>query len=431
MNSPAASGGPGAGQRRWQLPADVSGFVGRSGELARLAGLLDGARLVTVAGPGGVGKTRLALRAAANAHPADGSCLVELSGLTDPELLPDTVALRLGLQRADAASRLDAVLDELRGRKLLLILDTCEHLTAACARFVKTVLRETSDIKVLATSRQPLHVPGEEVLRLGPLPVPSTGSGATSDAGAGDAVELFAQRAAAAVSGFRLTEPDLPDVIRLCRRLDGIPLAIELAAVRVRALPVAELAARIEAGLEAGTGTRRGTISRHQTLHAAIEWSYGLCTDAEKAAWRRLSVFAGTFDLAVARDVIAAFRATGEDLPPEQADEVLSGLVDKSVVLPAGAGRYRLLDSVREYGAARLAEAGEDTECRERHLTRYLSLTRDFSHRLVADGQQDRLGQLRAEHANIRGALEYGLTERLPEDRPGCRPRRARGPPPN
>ena len=418
MNSPAASG-PGAGQRRWQLPADVSGFVGRSDELARLAGLLDGARLVTVAGPGGVGKTRLALRAAASATPADGSCLVELSGLTDPELLPDTVALRLGLQRADAASRLEAVLGELRGRKLLLILDTCEHLTAACARFVRTVLRETSDIRVLATSRQPLHVPGEEVLRLGPLPVPGTDSGVTTVAGSGDAVELFAQRAAAAVSGFRLTEPDLPHVIRLCRRLDGIPLAIELAAVRVRALPIAELAARVEAGLAAGTGTRRGSIRpppdaarghrmvlralhrrREGRLAAAVGVRGDLRHGRRQGRDRRLKRHPGR---------------RRRDLPPEQADEVLSGLVDKSVVLPAGAGRYRLLDSVREFGAARLAEAGEDTECRERHLTRYLSLTRDFSHRLVADGQQERLGQLRAEHANIRGALEYGLTERLPE----------------
>ena len=426
MNSPAAAGGPGAARRRWQLPADVSGFVGRSGELDQLGGLLADARLVTVAGPGGVGKTRLALRAAADAVTPDGNCLVELSGLTDPELLPDTVALRLGLQGASTASRLEAVLDELRGRKLLLILDTCEHLTSACARFVKAVLRETSHIKVLATSRQPLHLPGEEVLRLGPLPVPGHDSGATVNAAEGDAVELFAQRASAAVSGFRLTEPDLPDVIRLCQRLDGIPLAIELAAVRVRALPVAELAARVDAGLAAATGTRRGTISRHQTLHAAIEWSYGLCTDEEKAAWRRLSVFAGTFDLAVARDVITVSRAADEDLPPERADEVLSGLVDKSVVLPAGTGRYRLLDSVREFGAERLAEAGEDTACHERHLTRYLSLTRDFGHRLVADGQQDRLTQLRAEHSNIRGALEYGLTDACQKAGPDAAAARAR-----
>jgi predicted ATPase/DNA-binding CsgD family transcriptional regulator len=408
MNSPAASGGHSAAARRWQLPADVSGFVGRSGELARLTSLLGGARLVTVAGPGGVGKTRLALRAAGDVSHAGGSCLVELSGLTDPELLPDTVALRLGLQRADA-SRLEAVIGELRGRQLLLILDTCEHLTGACARFAATVLRETSDIKILATSRQPLHVPGEQVLRIGPLPVPGSAAAAAGGTGAGDAVELFAQRAAAAVSGFTLTEADLPHVISLCRRLDGIPLAIELAAVRVRALPIAELAARIEAGLAVGTGTRRGTISRHQTLHAAIGWSYGLCTDAEKAAWRRLSVFAGSFDPAVASDVVA-----GADVPPGRGGAVISGLVDKSVALPAGGGRYRLPDSVREYGAARLAQAGELSACRERYLARYQSLAREFSHRLVADGQQDRLSQLRAEHENIRGALEYGLTAASP-----------------
>ena len=418
MNSPAASG-PGAVQRRWHLPADVSGFVGRSGELSRLAGLLGSERLVTVAGPGGVGKTRLALRAAADAAPADGSCLVELSGLTVPELLPDTVALRLGLQRGGEASRLEAVLGELRDRKLLLILDTCEHLITACADFVKRVLRDTSDVKILATSRQPLHVPGEEVLRLGPLPVPSADA-ADAGAGAGDAVELFTQRAAAAVSGFKLAADDLLHVVKLCRRLDGIPLAIELAAVRVRALPIAELAARIEAGLVAGTGTRRGSTGRHQTLHAAIEWSYGLCTGAEKAAWRRLSVFAGTFDPAVARDVIAAVGEADDDLPLEQADEVLDELVDKSVVLRAGPGRYRLLDSVREYGAARLAEAGEDTECREQYLNRYLTLTREFSHRLVADGQPERLGQLRAEHANIRGALEYGLSNGGQKSTPGA-----------
>jgi non-specific serine/threonine protein kinase len=404
MNSPAASDSSGAEQRRLQLPADVSGFVGRRGELARLADLLEGGRLVTVAGPGGVGKTRLALRAAAGARWDEDTCLVELSGLTDPELLPDTVALRLGLQRAAAASRLDALLSDLRRRRLLLILDTCEHLTAACAEFAAVVLRETTGVKILVTSRQPLHVPGEQVLRLGPLPVPDTDQAGAAATRSGDAVELFAQRAAAAVTGFTLSAADLPHVIRLCRRLDGIPLAIELAAVRVRALPVAELAARIDAGLAAGTGSRRGIVGRHQTVRAAIEWSYGLCTDAERAVWRRLSVFAGTFDPAIAGDV-----AAGGGVPAGQAGEVITGLVDKSVVLPASPGRYRLLDSVRAYGADRLAEAGEDTEYRLRHLTRYLSLVSEFSHRLMADGQPGRLGQLRAEQTNIRGALEFGL----------------------
>src|ERR1700761_1868277 len=216
MDSPAASRSPGAGERRAQLPADVSGFIGRQSELTRLGRLLDQTRLVTVAGTGGVGKSRLALRAAAGARGADGCCLVELSGLTDPELLPDTVALRLGLN-ADTPDQLAAVLAALRDRDLLLILDTCEHLTGACARFAAAVLRAAGGVKILVTSRQPLHVPGEEVLRLGPLPVPALdrdpagresaadrGNGAGEPAG-GDAVELFTQRAAAAVSGFTVT----------------------------------------------------------------------------------------------------------------------------------------------------------------------------------------------------------------------------------
>jgi len=374
--------------------------------------MLGTSRLVTVTGPGGVGKTRLALRAAADLVLPGRSRLVELSGLTDPLLLADTIALRLGVPRADGGCGLDALLRDLRGRKLLLILDTCEHLVAACATFAATVLRETAGITILATSRQPLHLAEEQQLRLGPLPVPARDAlparGTVPDGGyriaPDDAVELFAQRAAAAVSGFTLTAADLPHAIRICRRLDGIPLAIELAAVRVRALPVPELASRLEAGFAAATGTRRGTVSRHQTLHAAIDWSYGLCTPAEQAAWRRLSVFAGTFCPAVARDVIA-----GPYLLPEQVREVIAGLEDKSVVFQESVGRYRLLDTVREYGARQLAEAGEEADYRQRHLTRYLDLTREFSHRLVADGQRERLGQLRAEHANIRWALDYGL----------------------
>jgi predicted ATPase/DNA-binding CsgD family transcriptional regulator len=426
MNSPATFGTADADQRRWHLPADVSGFVGRGGELARLAHLLGRARLVTVAGPGGVGKTRLALRAASAASQADSSrasCLIELSALTSPELLMDTVAARLNVQPPDTASLLDAVIDELRHRRLLLILDTCEHLPAACAHFAATVLRETTDVSILATSRQPLHVTGEQLLRLQPLPVPSSDAVAAADAGA--AVELFTQRAAAAVSGFTLSEADLPHVIRLCRRLDGIPLAIELAAVRVRALPITELATRVDQGLTTSMGSRRGSTGRHQTLHAAIDWSYQLCTDAEKAAWRRLSVFAGTFDAAVAADVIAlacpaghaGSRGTGSPddashgavATAAQVDEVLRGLADKSVLLAARTGRYRLLDTVREYGATRLAETGEEAACRERYMAKYLSLSSDFSRRVVTDGQRDRLLRLRAEHENIRGALAYGF----------------------
>jgi len=411
MNSAAVVGGPEAGRRRWQLPADVSAFVGRADELATLTAMLPGARLVTVAGPGGVGKTRLALRAAADAaddYP-DGMCLVELSGSIDDGLFYAAVAHGLGLGGSDDRS----VLDHLRGKRLLLILDTCEHLTACCARFAARVLRDAAEVTIVTTSRQPLHLADEQVLRLGPLPVPA-GDG---DRGQGDAVELFATRAAAALPGFTVTAANLPDVIRLCRRLDGIPLAIELAAVRVRALPLAELTRHLEARFSLLTGGRRGTVPRHQTLRATIEWSYDLCTDDERAVWDRLSVFAGSFDLAVARHVAACAQ-----VPDGQVGAMLAALVDKSVVLPANGdtagdaagetdgARYRLPEAAREYAAEQLARGDQEAGCRQRHARWYLNLAQDFGHHLVADDQPVRLARLRAEHANIRAALGYGFS---------------------
>jgi predicted ATPase/DNA-binding CsgD family transcriptional regulator len=399
---PAAPGGPRAGWRQRQWPADASGFVGRTAELAFLAGRLAATRLITVTGPGGVGKTRLALRAAVetSGHFPDGNVLVELSALTEPRLLPNTVAQSLGLAEKDSRDRLTAVVDYLRGKRLLLVLDTCEHLTRACARFAAQLLRETADVTILATSRQPLHVADEQVIWLGPLPVPGT----AEDRSHGDAVELFAQRAAAALPGFRVTAANEEDVIQLCRRLDGMPLAIELAAIRVRALSPSDLTDRVAARFSLLTGTRRGTVPRHQTLRAAIDWSYGLCAPVERAVWNRLSVFAGTFDPVLAREVAACSRIT-----PAQVDVALAGLIDKSVVLPAGEQRYRLLDSVREFAAVRLASSGEEVDTRRRHVIRYLALARDFGRNVIASDQRDRLGLLRSEHANIRAALEYGF----------------------
>jgi predicted ATPase/DNA-binding NarL/FixJ family response regulator len=406
MNSAA---GPGieTGRRR-QLPVEVSAFVGRAGELETLAGLLRGGRHVTVTGPGGVGKTRLALRAAADLadrYP-DGICLVELSGLTDAGLIPTAVAQCLGLRGHDPRSTATAILEHLRGKRALLILDTCEHLIAACAQFAAQLLRAADGVAILATSRQPLHADGEQVLRLGPLPVPGAGRRPVP----GDAVELFAKRAAAALPGFTITAADLPHVIRLCRRLDGIPLAVELAAVRVRALPLAELAERLEARFSVLTGARRGTVPRQQTLRATIEWSYGLCTEAEQTLWNRLSVFAGSFDLAAARDVAAC-----PQVPRDLVGGVLAGLVDKSVVLRGDDGRYRLLGSEREYAAPRLAETGQDAECRRRHARRYLKMARSLGQHLLADDQAARLRVLRAEHADVSAVLGYGFAAGDPD----------------
>jgi hypothetical protein len=250
-------------QRPGELPLEVTGFVGRQRELAELGGLLRSARLVTVTGPGGVGKTRVALRAAAqlSGEFADGTCLVELSGLHDPELLPDTIATCLGLPGTEPRSQLDAIIEHLRDQRMLLILDTCEHLVDACAMLADVLLRATI-VTVLATSRQPLAVPGEHTCAIAPLPVPDRRA---RTAGDGDAVELFAQCAVAVVPGFAVTDANRDCVIRLCRRLDGVPLAIELATRRLRAIPLEQLADRLEDRFRLLTGGRRAALPHHHS----------------------------------------------------------------------------------------------------------------------------------------------------------------------
>jgi non-specific serine/threonine protein kinase len=384
----------------------VTGFVGRQRELTELPGLLRSARLVTVCGPGGVGKTRLTLKVAARlaAKYADGVCLAELSGLRDPELLPNAVAACLGLPEDGTHSPLDAVIEYLRNRRQLLILDTCEHLVDACAMFSDVLLRSTTEVTVAATSRQPLDVPGENVYLLQPLPV--LAAGANADAG-GDAVTLFAQCAAAAVPGFAVTDANRADVIRLCTRLDGVPLAIELAAVRLRAIPLPALLARLEDRFRLLTGGRRASLPHHQTLRTATEWSHDLCTPAEQVLWARLSVFAGAFDIEAAEQV-----CEGEPLTAADLLATLIGLVDKSIVLRAGEedARYRLLDTIREFGAEKLAAAGEESALRERHVARYLALTRTFAKHSNTRGYLHLFDGLRREDADVRAALEYAFT---------------------
>jgi predicted ATPase/DNA-binding CsgD family transcriptional regulator len=388
-----------------ELPAEVTGFVGRQQELDALAGLLHSARLVTVTGPGGIGKTRVALRAAAQAASRfnDGTCLVELSGLSDPDLLANTIASCLDLPEQDARSQLDAITRYLRNRQLLLILDTCEHLVGACASLIETLLDSATGVTVLATSRQALSIAGEHTYAIPPLPVPGPDTDATC-AERGDAVELLAQRAAAAVPGFCVTTANRADIIRLCRRLDGIPLAIELAAVRLRALPLPELADRLDVHFSV-LSTGRGAIRRHQRIEMAIGWSYDLCTPAEQLLWARLSVFAGSFAPAAAQEVCDGGELAREDVLP-----TLVKLIDKSVVLRVDrdGARYRLLDPIRSFGAARLALSGKETELRDRHLTYHLAMAEHlFSHYL-----EDQLGQfraLRSAHPDLRAALSYAF----------------------
>ena len=411
------------GQRRpglLPLPIEPNSFIGRTAEAQRLTALLRSARLITVVGPGGVGKSRLCLHIASAALSAgrfaDGVVLVELSAVTDPALLASEVTAGLGLPQRDPGLQRAAVLEHVRDRRMLLVLDTCEHLVDGCAAFAEAVLRAAPEVTVLATSRQPFDAPGEHAFPVAPLPIES------------DAVELFAQRAASAAPGFTVTAANRADVVRLCRRLSGIPLAIELAAVRLRALPLAELANLLDSGFSVLTVTRRGGVARHQTLRMAIEWSHALCTPAEQALWRRLAVFAGSFDLAAAEEVCA-----DPALPRGEVVHALIGLVDKSVVMrdgdadgagfagdgfgrgasgaSGGANRYRLLDTLREFGAGQLAEAGERARFLDRLTDRCLAMATDFDERFLADDQAARFERLRAEHLNIATALGHALDD--------------------
>jgi predicted ATPase/DNA-binding CsgD family transcriptional regulator len=404
MAKPVLSGQV-TGRRRLDLPAEAARFVGRGDDVSAITALLASARLVTVVGPAGVGKTRVCLRAAAPfvGRLPDGVVLVELSELRDPALLVNAVAAALGLPDTGAGA---AVRQHLRTRRLLLILDTCEHLVDACAAFAETVLRDAPEVTLLATSRQPLDAPGEHVFRLRPL--------GTS----GDAVELFALRAAAAVPDFEVTPDNRADVVRLCRRLDGVPLAIELAAVLLRALPLPDLADRLKAGFGVLAASRRGATERHQTLRTAVQWSYDLCTPAERSLWGRLAVFGGPFDVAAVEEVCA-----DADHRREEVIDALIGLVDKSVVLRADSDedRYRLPDAMREFGAEKFAaepetgSGGDPVRVRDRLAARYLSMATRFDQNFLDDDQADRYRELRREHASIVAALEHTLgDERLP-----------------
>lgn len=395
-----------ARRRAGRLPAESTSFVGRRAELARLIEVARTRRLVTITGVGGVGKTRLVRHAArllSDGYP-DGVCFVELSPLQVPGLLANTVGAALGLAGLNGRQAQDAVVAWLRGRVMLLILDTCEHLVAACGEFALTVTREAPGVTVLATSRQPLGVRGERTFPLLPLPVPDRGSGPS----AGDAVDLFVQRAASAAPGFTLNDANRADVITICERLAGIPLALELAAVRLRALSAAELVEGF--GLDIATGSRRTALSRHRDLKTSVGWSYELCTSEERTLWRRLSVFAGSFGFDSAT-------AVGADitLDADAMEDAFDGLLRKSVLTEVGSSpadtgeRYRLLDPIREFGAAELEASGAAAAVRGRYIAHYLRMAREFGQHAVASDQLSRYSELRREHANIRGAMEYAF----------------------
>ncbi|WP_052865733.1 ATP-binding protein [Streptomyces niger] len=380
-------------------------FIGRTAELTALSTALGEQRLVTLSGVGGVGKTRLAARAAhaRRADHPDGIHIVELSPLQDPALLAITIAENVRL--ADQTTRLqtEVLCEWLADKRLLLVLDTCEHLLGACGELAELMLDAAPGLTVLVTSRQPLGRDAEHVLPLRPLSLPAPGS---TDPDASDALALLRDRAEAAAPGRRLTERYAAESAELCRRLDGIPLAIELAAARLNAFTVPDLLARLHARFEVLTADSR-TPRRHRTLRTTIGWSHELCEPLERLLWARLSVFRGGWTPEAARAV-----CSGGPLPESRIESVLRGLAEKSVVQcerSAEPPRYRMLDTLREYGAQWLAELGETTAVRDRHAAYFRDLAKAGDVACMGASQVAWHRRLHAEHANLRAVLDFLL----------------------
>lgn len=385
------------------LPKQLTSFVGRERELAEVRRLLAGTRLLTLTGPGGIGKTRLSLQAGAEAmddYP-DGVWFVELAAITDPELVPQAVASVLGVMEEAGRPVADALVTHVADRRLLLILDNCEHLVLACAELAARLLRSGSQPRILASSRENLHIAGESVYALPGLGVPDIDHGAPREAvPESEAMQLFVDRAVAAQAAFRITERNAAAIADICRHLDGIPLAIELAAARVRALPVEEIVARLTDRFRLLVRGERTAEPRQQTLRALIDWSHDLLTERERAVLRRLSVFAGGWTLAAAEAV-----AAGGDIAEPEVLDLLTRLIEKSLVAAdPEAARYRLLETVRQYALERLASSDEDAPTRLRHLAFYLALAEEASPQLVGREQGAWLARLDLERENLLSA---------------------------
>jgi predicted ATPase/class 3 adenylate cyclase len=406
---------------RHNLPVLVSSFVGREAELAEVRRLVAGARLVTLTGAGGAGKTRLALQVAAGLADGagDGVWFVDLAALADPALVAVTVAGVLGVRQEPGRPVLDTLAEAVGGRSLLVLLDNCEHVLDACAKLADALLRDCPNLALLATSREPLGIDGEEVHRVPSMEVPADGEDAAV-IGNTEAVRLFADRAAR--GGVRLAwdEPTVRVVGRICRRLDGIPLAIELAAARLRGMPVTDLEARLDHRFALLTGGSRAALPRQQTLRALVGWSWDLLNPAERAVLARLSAFAGGFGLPAAEAV-----AADPDVPAEEVAGHLGALVDKSLVqfddTGTGPGRYRLLETVRQYAAGRLDAEGPAVAetARMAHRDYYLALAEAAAPQLEGAGQAGWLDRLDLESGNLRAAVAFSLTQ--PDTEPGLR----------
>ncbi|MBB5155790.1 LuxR C-terminal-related transcriptional regulator [Saccharopolyspora phatthalungensis] len=387
------------------LPADVTSFVGRRREITLTKRLLAESRVVTLTGPGGVGKTRLAMRVAGNMRRSfrDKAWCVELEDVRDGSLVVDAVIEQLGIGGPSTGQDVDTVIEQLRSREMLLVLDNCEHVVEDVALLVDSVVRWCPGVRVLATSRQSLGAAGEATMVVPPLQVPDIEHLPPPEAYEQFAsVRLFVERAKAAVPEFEITSDNATALMRLCYRLDGNPLAIELAAVRLRSLSLQQLEQRISERYDLLTEGRRGAPPRQQTLRALIDWSYELVSDQDRLTWARVSVFSGSFDLAAAEHVI------GTELSDADVLGAMHSLVDKSVLMreeEGGEVRFRLPHILREYGQDKLVEFGELETMLQRHCAWYADLAARFAAEWIGPDQIAWVGRLRSDQGNLRVAL--------------------------
>ncbi|MFE3102522.1 ATP-binding protein [Nocardia tengchongensis] len=383
------------------LPEEVTSFVGRRAELATAKRLLPTTRVLTLLGPGGMGKTRLSRQIGhlvSRAFP-DGVWLVELADVQDPGLVTLSVAEALDL-RDESTAPLPRLTEFLADKRLLLILDNCEHLIEACATLVGRIIATTPDVRVLATSREVLGIPGEQVMPVPPLTVSDT------PGEEGDALQLFVERASAANPGFEATTANRTVLAEICRRLEGMPLALELAALRLRMFTPEQILDRLDDTMGLLSAGPRTAPQRQQTIEGAIRWSYNLCTAAEQTLWEQLSVFAGGFDIDAAEAVC--------ELAPGALIEALTGLVDKSVVMlrfDGDVARYSMLEPIRQFAADRLAERGTAQQVRARHREHYRQLAMRGQTAYWTGEDVDWFRELSREHANLRAALRSGLED--------------------
>ena len=391
------------------LPAQLSTFVGRGREVAEVRALVQSARLVTLTGAGGCGKTRLALQVAAELldGSGDGVWLAELAAVTGQDGVPAAICDALRLAVSPGRPALEALLDALAAQDVLIVVDNCEHLIGGCAKTAEAIGRRCPRVHLLATSREPLGIGGEIIYRVPSLSLPPPGDPAAAAPGSSDAVALFAERARAHGVALDAGGPGGPLVVSVCRRLDGMPLAIELAAARLRSMSLAELSDRLDQRFRLLTGGSRTALERQQTLRATVGWSYSLLTGAERVLLARLSVFAGGFDLAAAEAVCGS-----GDLDVLGVADLLGSLVDKSLVAaePAGTGlRYRLLETIRLFAAERLVEAGDEqaTAAAAAHYAHYLAVAETAAGYLTGPQQGTWLTRLDTDQANLRRAAMH------------------------